>query len=85
MGKENGTRKCDNLPLPNSFIEWNGIPIWRTKCLVNFSGIFRHPTYLGYIFGGSLSCHSSVLAWRIPGTGEPGGLLSMGSHRVRHD
>ena len=26
--------------------------------------------------------HSSVLAWRIPGTGEPGGLLSMGSHRV---
>ena len=29
--------------------------------------------------------HSSILAWRIPGTGEPGGLLSMGSHRVRHD
>ena len=27
----------------------------------------------------------SVLAWRIPGTGEPGGLQSMGSHRVRHD
>ena len=27
----------------------------------------------------------SVLAWRIPGTGEPGGLLSMGSHRVGHD
>ena len=29
--------------------------------------------------------HSSVLAWKIPGTGEPGGLLSMESHRVRHD
>ena len=29
--------------------------------------------------------HSSVLAWRIPGTGEPGGLLSMESHRVGHD
>ena len=29
--------------------------------------------------------HSSVLAWRIPGTGEPGGLLSMGSHKVGHD
>ena len=29
--------------------------------------------------------HSSVLAWRIPGTVEPGGLPSMGSHRVRHD
>ena len=40
----------------------------------------------------SLSCigegngnHSSTLAWRIPGTGEPGGLRSMGSHRVEHD
>ena len=29
--------------------------------------------------------HSSALAWRIPGTGEPGGLPSMGSHRVGHD
>ena len=40
----------------------------------------------------SLSCigegngnHSSVLAWRIPGMGEPGGLPSVGSHRVGHD
>ena len=32
-----------------------------------------------------MATHSSVLAWRVPGTGEPGGLLSMGSHRVRHD
>ena len=32
-----------------------------------------------------MAIHSSVLAWRIPGTGEPGGLLSMGSHRVGHD
>ena len=32
-----------------------------------------------------LATHSSVLAWRIPGTGEPGGLPSMGSHRVGHD
>ena len=32
-----------------------------------------------------IAAHSSVLAWRIPGTGEPGGLPSMGSHRVRHD
>ena len=29
--------------------------------------------------------HSSILAWRIPGMGEPGGLLSMGSHRVGHN
>ena len=32
-----------------------------------------------------MATHPSVLAWRIPGTAEPGGLPSMGSHRVRHD
>ena len=32
-----------------------------------------------------MAAHSSVLAWRIPGTGEPGGLKSMESLRVRHD
>ena len=32
-----------------------------------------------------MATYSSVLAWRIPGTGEPGGLPSMGSHRVGHD
>ena len=32
-----------------------------------------------------MATHSSVLAWRIPGTGEPGGLPSMGSHRVEHN
>ena len=34
---------------------------------------------------GELATHSSILAWRIPGMGEPGGLPSVGSHRVRHD
>ena len=33
----------------------------------------------------AMATHSSVLAWRIPGMGEPGGLPSMGLHRVRHD
>ena len=32
-----------------------------------------------------MATHSSVLAWRVPGTGEPGGLLAMGSYRVGHD
>ena len=32
-----------------------------------------------------MATHSSVLAWRVPGTGEPGGLLSLGSHTVGHD
>ena len=38
-----------------------------------------------YVLEKEMATHSSVLAWRIPGTGEPGGLLSMGSHRVGHD
>ena len=32
-----------------------------------------------------IETYSSILAWRIPGMGEPGGLLSMGSHRIGHD
>ena len=35
--------------------------------------------------GGSMATHSSILAWRIPWTEEPGGLQSMGSQRVGHD
>ena len=38
-----------------------------------------------HILEKEMATHSSVLAWRIPGTGEPGWLLSMGSHRVGHD
>ena len=37
------------------------------------------------ILAKEMTSHSSILAWRIPRTGEPGGLPSMGSHRVRHD
>ena len=33
----------------------------------------------------AMATHSSVLAWRIPGMAEPGGLPSMGSHRIRHN
>ena len=38
-----------------------------------------------HALGKEMATHSSVLAWSIPGTGEPGGLPSMGSHRVGHD
>ena len=41
--------------------------------------------YAEYIMEKEMATHSSVLAWRIPGTGEPGGLPSMGLHRVGHD
>ena len=45
----------------------------------------RNLTFLGAIMEKEMATHSSVLAWRIPGTGEPGGLPSMRSHRVGHD
>ena len=37
------------------------------------------------MYSKEMATHSSVLAWRIPGTGEPGGLPSKGSHRFGHD
>ena len=48
--------------------------------LSNFPFTFHFPA-----LEKEMATHSSVLAWRIPGTGQPGGLLSMGLHRVRHD
>ena len=42
-------------------------------------------TFHSHALEKEMATHSSVLAWRIPGTVEPGGLLSMGSHRVGHD
>ena len=48
-----------------------------------FHGVFR----IFYVedLEKEMATHSSVLAWRIPGTGEPGGLPSLESHRVGHD
>ena len=48
--------------------------------LSDFTFTFHFPA-----LGKEMAVHSSVLAWRIPGVEEPGGLLSMGSHRVGHD
>ena len=58
-----------------------------------FHGVVRSRTRLSvftFIFHfhaleKDMAAHSSVLGWRIPGTGEPGGLPSMGLHRVGHD
>ena len=48
--------------------------------LSDFTSTFHFPA-----LEKEMATHSSVLAWRIPGTGEPGGLPSIGSHRVGHD
>ena len=57
----------------------HGVAEGRTQ-LSNFTFAFHF-----HALEKEMATHSSVLAWRIPGTGEPGGLLSMGSHRVGHD
>ena len=57
----------------------NGVVKSRTG-LSDFTFTFHFPA-----LEKEMATHSSVLAWRIPGTGEPGGLLSLGSHRVGHD
>ena len=56
-----------------------GVAEGRTR-LSNFTFTFHFQT-----LEKEMATHSSVLAWRIPGTGVPGGLPSMGLHRVGHD
>ena len=50
----------------------------QNECPINYTSTY-------HFLEKELATHYSILAWRIPGMGEPGGLLSMGSHRVRHD
>ena len=57
----------------------NGVAEGRAR-LSDFTFTFHFPA-----LEKEMATHSSVLAWRIPETGEPGGLPSMGSHRLRHD
>ena len=56
----------------------HGVAVGRTR-LSDFTFTFHF-----HALEKEMATHSSV-AWRIPGTGEPGGLLSTGSHRVEHD
>ena len=83
-GEGNGPPlQCSCLENPMDRGAWwaavHGVSKSRTG-LSNFTFTFRC-----HALEKEMATHSSVLAWRIPGTGEPGGLLSMGSHRVRHD
>ena len=81
-------------PLPGILqartLEWVAISFsnawkWKVKVkLLSHVRLFETPWTAAHQAPPSMG-FSSVLAWKIPGTGEPGGLLSMGSHRVRHD
>ena len=55
------------------------------KTFLSFINRLLMTIYLTIYLEKEVATHSSVLAWRIPGTGEPGGLQSVGSLRVGHD
>ena len=87
---QRSTGEGDGTPLQYSCLEnptdggaWkavvHGVAEGRTR-LSDFTFTFHF-----HALEKEMATHSSVLSWRIPGTGEPGGLLSMGSHRVGHD
>ena len=52
---------------------------------LSYQGSLMSVNHMLNISEKEMAAHSRVLAWRIPGTGEPGGLPSMGSHRIGHD
>ena len=83
-------REGNDTPLQYSYLEntmdrgalkavVHGVAEGRTR-LSDFTFTFHF-----HAWEKEMATHSSVLAWRIPGTGEPSGLLSMGLHRVGHD
>ena len=84
LGEGNGTPlqySCQENPMDGG--AWkaavHGVAEGRTQ-LSNFTFSFHFDA-----LEKEMATHSSVLAWRIPGTGKPGGLSSMGLHRVGHD
>ena len=84
IGEGNGTPlQCSCLENPMDRGAWwaavHGVGKSRTR-LSDFTFIFHF-----HALEKETATHSSVLAWRIPGMGEPGGLPSMGSHRVGHN
>ena len=83
-GEGNGTPlqySCLENPMDGG-ARWaavHGVAEGRTR-LSNFPFTFPF-----HAWGKEMATHSSVLAWRIPGMAEPGGLPSIGLHRIRHD
>ena len=83
-GEGNGTPlqySCLENPMDRGawYAAVHGVPKSWTR-LSDFTFTFHFPA-----LEEEVATHSSVLAWRIPGTGEPGGLPSVGLHRVGHD
>ena len=84
IGEGNGnTLQCSCPENPRDRAAWwaavQGVAKSRTR-LSDFTFTFHF-----HALEKEMATYSSLLAWRIPGMGEPGGLLSTGSHKVRHD
>ena len=84
LGEGNGTLlqySCLENPMDRGawYAAVHGVAKSRTR-LSDFTFTFHF-----HALEKEMAIHSSILAWRIPGMGEPGGLPSMGSHRVGHD
>ena len=84
LGEGNGTPlqySCLENPMDGEV--WQVAVHGISKSLTRLSDLIF--TFHFHALEKEMATHSSVLAWRIPGMVEPGGLLSMGLHRVRHD
>ena len=81
LGEGNGN------PLQYSWLEnpVDGGAWWATVHRVAQSGTRLKGLSMHACIGEEMATHTSILAWRTPGTEEPGGLPSMGSHRAGHD
>ena len=89
-GSERSTGEGNGFPLQYSCLEnLMDRGVWQSTVhgvAKSWTRLSNFPfTFHFHALEKEMATHSSVLAWRISGTGEPGGLPSMGSHRVGHD
>ena len=86
-----GSIQEEDVTIVNIYAPNTGAPQYIRQTLTNIKGEIDSDTIIEDFntpltpMEKEMATHSSVLAWRIPGMGEPGGLLSMGSHRVGHN
>ena len=84
IGEGNGNLlQCSCLENPRDGGAWWAAVYGVTQSQTRLS--YLTLTFHFYVLEKEMATHSSVLAWRVPGMGEPGGLPSMGSYRVGHD
>ena len=73
-----------NIAIGRGFL-YHNLPKISMRQMIHITFLILGKIFHFHALEKAMTTHSSVLAWRIPGTGEPGGLPSMGSHRVGHN